>query len=224
MKQTAFLSILMVLFSLGCIKDDFIDDEVDPIVQITSTIDTLGINETFQFEAVYLNNVGFQENVPILWSSSAPDVISINSDGLAMGISEGNSVITAEYESSNGILTDQLQVSVGAETVIMPTERSGTIRTTSSYTLTGDFTLSEDGSGIKLSFDNNYEASTALPGLYLYLSNNQNSIANALEVGEVETFSGSHIYNISNTGINDYNYLVYFCKPFNVKVGDGEIE
>jgi len=40
----------------------------------------------------------------------------------------------------------------------------------------------------------------------------------------VVTFDGAHDYILDdNVGLFDYNYLVYFCKPFNVKVGDGEI-
>ena len=46
---------------------------------------------------------------------------------------------------------------------------------------------------------------------------------NAFEIGRVATFSGVHSYTIPNKGINDYNYIVYFCKPFNVKVGHGQI-
>ncbi|MEM9549152.1 MAG: hypothetical protein AAGA77_24405, partial [Bacteroidota bacterium] len=62
-----------------------------------------------------------------------------------------------------------------------------------------------------------------LPGLYVYLTNNRNTTANALEIGAVEVFNGAHTYTVEDVGINDYKFLLYFCKPFNVKVGDGEI-
>ena len=107
-----------------------------------------------------------------------------------------------------------------------PQEKSGTIATTSSYVLSGTFTLSElENSGdLRLSINDDYVADTALPGLYLYLTNNPSSIANALELGPVTVFNGAHQYTISDTGINDYSHLLYWCKPFTVKVGDGEIE
>lgn len=76
---------------------------------------------------------------------------------------------------------------------------------------------------LDVSIKNNYRASTSLPGLYVYLSNNPNSINGAKEIGRVRIFNGAHNYQISNTGINDYKYILYWCKPFSVKVGHGEI-
>ena len=88
----------------------------------------------------------------------------------------------------------------------------------------GEFELVDLGNGmLSLSLDEDYCASTALPGLYVYLSNNRNSIADAFEIGEVTTFTGQHDYTINNIGLMDFNFIVYFCKPFNIKVGDGEI-
>jgi len=60
--------------------------------------------------------------------------------------------------------------------------------------------------------------------LYVYLTNNPSTTAGALEIGKVTVFEGTHIYTIEgDIPLNQYNYLLYFCKPFNVKVGDGEI-
>ena len=41
----------------------------------------------------------------------------------------------------------------------------------------------------------------------------------------VTVFSGAHSYQIVNAGIDitTYDYLLYYCKPFVVKVGDGKI-
>nr|HQU58856.1 hypothetical protein [Saprospiraceae bacterium] len=75
-----------------------------------------------------------------------------------------------------------------------------------------------------LEIADNYRASTSLPGLYLYLTNNPATVNNALEVGKVAVFDGAHSYHISGVGINDYDYLLYWCKPFSVKVGDGEMQ
>ncbi|WP_240751474.1 DM13 domain-containing protein [Flagellimonas onchidii] len=102
--------------------------------------------------------------------------------------------------------------------------KSGTIETTSGYLLQGDFTIVIDGDGnLFLEMDSNYRADTDLPGLYLYLTNNPNSVNGAHEVGAVEVFSGEHFYTIENVGLNEFKYLLYWCKPFSVKVGDGKI-
>lgn len=106
-----------------------------------------------------------------------------------------------------------------------PSIKSGTIATTSSYTLTGNFSLAQMAStnNLLLSLSENYQASTSLPGLYVYLTNNPNSIANARSLGPVSVFNGAHTYTIQNEGINNFSYLLYWCEPFGVKVGGGTI-
>lgn len=212
-----------VFFFTACIKDDFVFDTVDPLLRIDRSVDTLALGADFQFTALYLNNIGVAEEVGILWQSSAPDIISINNNGLATALQNGNAIISATFNDGNQLLEDAIEVHTGEETVTVSSERSGQINTTSSYELVGDFTLSAEGSELVLSIADNYRASTALPGLYVYLTNNPNTIANAYEIGAVETFEGAHTYTLDDVELNDYNYVLYFCKPFNVKVGDGEI-
>ena len=90
--------------------------------------------------------------------------------------------------------------------------------------LAGDFTLTDDNGDLTLSLAENYVASSNLPGLYVYLSNNPNSSANAYEIGAVTVFNGAHTYDLPDTiGIYDYQYLLYYCKPFSAKVGVGTI-
>jgi hypothetical protein len=214
----------MIIALSSCIKDDFINDMIDPVLRITNPIDTIAESTTFQFEAMYLNNVGLEEAITPTWQSSQPNVIQISNDGLAEALQPGSSVISVEYTDGSNILRDEIEVHVGETTIVVSTDKIGSIATTSSYKLTGDFSLKADGTDLILEFANNYEASTALPGLYVYLTNNNTTTSNALEIGKVTTFSGAHSYTIPNTGINDFKYVLYFCKPFNVKVGDGEIQ
>ncbi|MFK7908760.1 MAG: hypothetical protein AB8B69_26765 [Chitinophagales bacterium] len=223
MKKSILLTSLFVLLFSACIKDDFIMDTVDSVLRITSTVDTIALESSFQFEFMYLNNVGQSEAVNAEWQSSNPDIISINNSGLAQGLQIGTSTISVEYSDGNNLLKDSMEVNVGENTTISTSTKMGSIATTSTYKLTGDFTISEDGDDLLITFDSNYEASTALPGLYVYLTNNPNTTANAFEIGAVQIFSGMHEYRISGVNINDYSHLLYFCKPFTVKVGDGEI-
>lgn len=220
-KWLFFLCIPLVLF--GCIKDDFLNDFIQPQLRITSSIDTLAIGSSYQLEYVFLDNTGAQEQVNVNWESSNPSSVEVNADGVLTALDYGTTTITARAIEGGSEYLDNLYLSAGDNTVIVIEERFGSIATTSSYALTGSFTIAPEGSGIKLDFANNYAASTALPGLYLYLSNNPNSIAGAYEVGAVETFVGAHSYTIPDVDIGDYNYLVYFCAPFNVKIGDGTI-
>lgn len=222
MKNTILFSFLVLVLVSGCIEDDFIDDFVEPEISITNAIDTLGIDTDFQFSLRYLNNVGQQEDIEVEWASSDPTIISITPDGLATALSAGT--VQISVSAADQSVSDSIEVTVGEETVeVIPETISGTIRTTTFYELEGSFDLSETETGLLLDIKDDYKTTSALPGFYIYLSNNKNSIAGAFEIGEVTVFSGAHTYEIDGVGINDYNFIVYFCKPFNVKVGEAEL-
>jgi len=198
------ISIISIAFA-ACIGDDIIDDIREPEIRIISTLDSIEINTTFMLNAMYLNKAGIEEQVNVLWMSSDESIASIDNNGLLNALGFGEATISVIYMEGDISVSDSLVVVVGMSTTQSTISISGTINTTSSYKLTGSFNLSENeqGNGIELTFNSDYCASTSLPGLYVYLSNNKNNIGNALEIGEVEVF--------------------YFCKPFNVKVGDGEL-
>lgn len=216
--------ILLCIFS-SCIGDDFLEDEVAPEIRVINLIESLQVGTDYQFEAVYFNNVGQEEPSSIEWTSTESTIIEISSSGLAQAISAGMTTIIASV-SNNGITTDfSFMLEAGADTVEGNAHaKFGKIRTTSSYRLEGDFTFTQTDTGVKLSIGENYIASSQLPGLYIYLTNNPNSISNAHEISRVEVFSGAHDYEINDVGPSDYSYILYYCKPFNVKVGDGKIE
>ena len=97
----------------------------------------------------------------------------------------------------------------------------GQIRSTSSYLLQGNFRYEFDGQNIVLSLGENYRADTALPGLYVYLTNNPTTPSGGYEIGKVNVFEGAHQYNLAaSIALMDYKYILYWCKPFSVKVGD----
>jgi Bacterial Ig-like domain (group 2)./Electron transfer DM13. len=226
--RTIFYPILLmaVLTLHSCIGDDFIQDLVDPVLRVNNPIDSLAVGSDFQFQALYLNNVGIEEMVTKDWVSSNDQIISITQDGLASALSPGTATITVNTVGVEGDLSVSFDV-VAGETTTEATAQSrfGTIRTTTFYDLEGEFELSQQSDGVLLlEIDDSYQATAALPGLFIYLSNNPNSISGAFEIGAVEVFRGAHNYEIEGVGLNDFSHLLYFCKPFNVKVGDGEIE
>ncbi len=221
------ISLPALLLLSGCIGDDIVFDTVPEAVRILNPIDSLTVGDTHQFEARFTNNIGETEAQDITWSSSDTNVMAIDENGLATALAEGRATLTAEVApGGQGPVSDAIEVVVTEEEVIgNPSgERSGAIRTTSSYLLEGSFILRQDGDDIVLEFGGDYRASASLPGLYVYLTNNPSTVNNAFEIGKVQTFSGAHSYRISGVGINDYSYLLYWCKPFSVKVGDGKIE
>ena len=70
----------------------------------------------------------------------------------------------------------------------------------------GDFVINAVDDNLVIEIADNYVASSALPGLYIYLTNNPNSINDALEIGEVTVFEGAHSYEVENVGLMDYDY------------------
>ena len=224
MKNISLFFISILLAFTSCVGDDFLEDFVGQSLRITSTIDSLEINTTFQFEKMYLNNIGQEEIANVIWNSSNTDIIEIDQNGLATAKQKGTATISIEFETDTETLKDEVIVVVGETTVITQNRIEGRVETTTFYDLAGDFVYYEDGDKILLEFGEDYIASNRLPGLYVYLSNNKSSIAGAFEIGKVTTFRGAHTYELEGIGFNDYKHIVYFCKPFNVKVGDGTIQ
>jgi hypothetical protein len=221
-----FLFFLLAITSaLGCIGDDIIMDETPEAVRILNRLDTIAVGESYQFEAMFTNNIGVEEDRTIVWSSSDPVVLSITDSGLATALEKGMTVVSATVElEGKPAVTDQFTLIIDEETVVSNPTKMGVLKTTSSYNLKGSFTVEEINGKLTISLSDDYEASTALPGLYIYLGNNPSSISNALEIGAVTVFDGAHTYEVPGVGINDYKYLLYWCKPFGVKVGEGEIQ
>ncbi|GAB1856969.1 hypothetical protein MHTCC0001_18050 [Flavobacteriaceae bacterium MHTCC 0001] len=215
----------------SCIGEDIVDDFVEPTIRINNPIGGLKVNDTHNFMATYFNNIGEEATTTITWSSSNNTIVSITNGGLATALAEGQTTITAMVTNNGTTINDTNTITVVAADEEVPdppasNSKSGTLRTTSSYQLEGDFSLSiiENTNDLRLVLDSNYIADSSLPGLYLYLTNNPSSVNGAKEVGKVEVFNGAHEYTIPDTDINDFKYLLYWCKPFRVKVGDAEIE
>lgn len=202
----------------GCIGFDIVDDEVEPVVIILNPIDSLKIGDSYQLNSKYLNEVGVEEAVDINWSTSNDQIISISTNGLAEALTLGEATIIAEHN----FVADTLLVYTGQTTSIVEQIRTANLSTVSSYPLSGTATLEiKDGITI-LRFEDDFATTSALPGLYVYLSNNTNTTAGAYEVGAVTNFSGAQEYTINSTvRLNDFSIVLFFCKPFNVAVGYG---
>ncbi|MEM1321430.1 MAG: hypothetical protein AAGG75_14335 [Bacteroidota bacterium] len=227
MKLQLISSITIALLFSACIGDDIIMDTVEENLSILTPIDSLELGTSHQFTARFLNNIGVEEAAAIDWSSSDENILSINTEGLATGLAEGEVEVKAELNRNDGpLLSDSFRLVVVDEevTIVEPQSRNGSLRTTSSYRLAGDFVLEENDGALTLRFASNYVASSSLPGLYVYLTNNPNTISNAFEIGMATSFSGAHEYEITgDVDLTQYNYVLFFCKPFGVKVGDGQI-
>lgn len=240
MKKNIFPLLLLSILALqSCIGEDISEPKaVEPVFRVLNPITAIAFDQTHQLEFLFLNNFGMQVEAVSKWKSSEDSIATVTESGLLQGKSSGVATISGtatiklidlkKNTTKDTIITTSFEVTVSKEVIPPPpVEEEGrkvNIRTTSSYRLMGGGILKETDSGLVLEFDASYDADTRLPGLYVYLTNNLSTSSGALEVAKVTIFAGVHSYVIpGNPSINKYSHVLYYCRPFNVKVGDGSL-
>lgn len=194
-----------------------------PTLDITNRISEIFEQTSYQIEVDYQDENG--NSTPELnWTSSDDSILEIDENGVLTAIASGVATVTVSVLVSNTTLIAENAIQVIALVMETVTSFSGNLETKSGYTLQGSFTLSKTDEGLELSLGEDYKASSTLPGLYVYLSNNTNTTAQAYEISAVSVFNGAHTYLLpASIELMDYQYLLYWCKPFNVKVGEAKI-
>lgn len=163
--------------------------------------------EAYNFNGNRINDVTFN------WNSSDESVLTVNSSGTVKAISAGTAFVTAII---NNISSSPYRITV-----------TGKVRTGSfeknpnqDHVVSGGAILKENAYGtLKLEFDSTF-ASSGGPDIRVYLSVNQSISGNSFEVGTLKSTSGKQTYNISSSvNINDYDFVLIHCVPFNITFG-----
>jgi len=97
-KKTLFYTILIYLLN-GCIGTDEVtieEQELDHLVTIEPLSSALTVGDTLRYKASYFD-LGKEKAVTILWSSSNPEIASVDDEGLVSAKAEGSTFITANY-------------------------------------------------------------------------------------------------------------------------------
>lgn len=208
---------LILLVSYGCIGTDIVEEFFSERLNITSSISALKVGESYQLMAELSKSDGTSMEVPVEWTSTDPSIISVQPDGLIMALMPGKISVIASYQEWK----DTLMIEAGSTTVEAPMQRTGTFQGVNNYSVNGDFTLSDTGSGLELSFSSNFSANNG-PGLHVYLSNQQNSVSGGIDLGVLKQNSGSQTYPVpSSVTMDTYNHVIVYCKPFSVVFGFG---
>ena len=188
--------IIILLFPLSlasCIGTDVLEAEVFPErVQITALADTIKVGESFQFDAVFFNTSGEVEETNLDWESLDNNIVAIDQNGIATAVEAGETKIFVHA----GLVTDSVMVTAGAVTVSGNADaRTGTFVGLNNYNVSGTFSMELVGeSSVRLSFDDNFSTSNG-PGLFVYLSNNENSVSGGVELGELKSNRGAQNYD-----------------------------
>lgn len=182
-------------------------------VEITAPQNAVIIGATIQFTASILNaSGGAIPGKTITWKSSNNSVLSINNTGLATANAEGTAQVTATVDGINSV---PFTVTV---TSVASTSRTGTFQGNMSYSVSGTVTLTAG----KLSFGSNFKSSNG-PGLRVYLAKNAPAVlttSNSVKLGNLKSTSGTQDYDVpTSVGLNDFDYAVVYCEPFNVSFG-----
>ncbi|MFT5337462.1 MAG: hypothetical protein ACJAY8_000702 [Sphingobacteriales bacterium] len=214
--------ILSVFLVHGCLKDTFLDDRVEPKLEIVSYASSLKRTDYFQFEARFLDEVGRPAIKQWSWRTNHDTILEVSNTGLVSAINYGEARVYVEMEEAP-FLKDSLLVTIADTTILASSDRRGVLASSSSYALRGDFMLVQVGNDLRLDLLETFYTSDAIPGLFVYLSNNPNSIDQAFEIGRVTQFAGAHSYTFSGPQLRDFSYVLFYCKPFNARVGHGQM-
>lgn len=186
---------------------------------ITPRIDDLPIGQSIQFSADYFNEFGEMEDVPVEWSSSAPNFISINELGLATALGNGPALIIAKA----GEGSDTLKINQGISNT--SDVRTGSFQSVgNNYQSNGTVRLEKSGDGLRLVFGNDFSTSPG-PSLYVLLANYTNppfpvtpgglavsGSSAQITSNRLTKFSGEMTLAVpEGVGIDDYRYVVLYC-------------
>ena len=104
------LQTFFVLLISGCIGTDYLEDPiVGEMIEISPASLALMPGQTSQFQAIYYDKYGIAQDVMFSWSTSAPEVATIDQAGQITALKIGQAVITAAYQSAT---SDEANITV----------------------------------------------------------------------------------------------------------------
>lgn len=191
-------------------------NEVAKVV-ISTTQNTLEIGASLPLTAKAYTGSNQEMPSPVVtWSSSDTTVLTITSEGLAFGLKAGTALVTATVEGISSLPLSLQVLPAGG------LSRTGVFSGNMGYSVTGSATLQQTGADISLILGSDFAASNG-PQLGVFLAttasgglNSQNSI----KLANLASTTGMQTYNVpSGVGLTDYNFVVIYCIPFNVRFG-----
>src|SRR5438067_13649080 len=99
---TTTCAVLLAVFLGGC-GNFFVSNDTVVSIALSPTNPTIQISETEQFVATGTKAGGATADVTpgATWTSSKPQIATINSSGLATAVADGTTVISAKYQEGS---------------------------------------------------------------------------------------------------------------------------
>ncbi|MDX2301726.1 MAG: DM13 domain-containing protein [Microscillaceae bacterium] len=182
-------------------------------LEISASNNQIHVGQIVQFTAVAKNALGNVINPSsISWQSSNNNLFSVNASGLGTALNAGMVQVSA---TADGITSNSLTVDITAAAA----SRTGSFVSMNGYRVSGNATIRTEGNNLVLEFANNFSTSSG-PGLYVYLSNQANNANGGIEIARLQKVSGSQTYTLpASVQLDQYNYVLIFCRPFRVVFG-----
>jgi uncharacterized protein YjdB len=188
------------------------------MVNITAPATTVSIGNTLQLVANAQNINGDNVNsTNYTWSSDNASIATVSASGLVTAVANGVANITA---TTDGVSSQKFEITVGNGNQL-----TGVFNGRGSYNVSGNVTLkSTSNNNLELTLSSNF-ASSAGPGLHVYLSNSGTSASGGLEIAPLRKTSGSDTYLVTGgVNLDQYKYVLIYCKPFTVIFGVAELQ
>lgn len=154
----------------------------------------------------------------LIWMSTDTLVIQVSSNGHVTAVGPGKASI---FLSLDSLLSNPVQFTISSNI------RSGFFipRPGSSYNVEGETSIFFDDAGdLQVMFQESFKTSSG-PGLGVYLSPTEQVSSSSLRLGALQAVEGSQTYAAPpGTGINDYDWIIIHCEPFDVSFGYAELE
>lgn len=228
--------------------DKIINSGFAPKVTITNRVKTIDVAETktIPLNPVFQNKKKKVQEVTFTYTSSDESILVVNAEGIATPVSKGEVNVTAVTSFEGEDVSDTIAITVSEETKVeeTPIEEeigggnsdilgSGTFIGDNGYTVNGGFEILTQEDGQKIVKLNAEFSAGGVPDLVIYLSNAKKSNAGAPALAEnANTGGGLPRFNTSgeqsivipnNINPDDFQFVLLYCRRFNVNVGYGTI-
>ena len=191
-------------------------------VMVNIPLNTLEAGATLQCTATVRDGNG--DEIPeqmVTWQSSNPMILQIDENGLATGISPGMANIIA---TADGVSSVPVAVEV---TPVGGASRTGNFQGSNSYNVRGTATLATENGSLQLRFGDDFQSSNG-PGLRVYLATNAPAVLtsqNSVRLGNLKSTRGAQTYDVpASVAIDDFDFVVIYCEPFNVPFGFARLD